>query len=423
MPTSPVAPRSDFPALERNLGDVALTYLDSAATSLKPQCVIDAEADFYARLDGAVHRGAHQVAVEATEIYEGTRAKFAAFVGASTDEIIWAKNATEAINLVAYSLLNASIDERLKPGSVDERLLIREGDTIAVTQAEHHANFVPWQQLAARAGANFHVVPVLADGTIDYAALAELPERTRVLAFTQASNVTGALTDVAAMVAAAKERGALTVMDACQSAAHLPLDLDASGVDFAAMSAHKMLGPTGVGVLFGRSSLLAAMPPFITGGSMVAIVTAEATRYMPAPMKFEAGTQMTAQIAGLNAAIDYLRGLGMDNVARYDLELGDYLLDAVRAVPGTRIIGPESGERLGLVAFQLGDVHPHDVGQYLDAAGIAVRVGHHCAQPVHRALGVQSSTRASIGPYTSRADIDRFADRLAGVLPFFQGTA
>lgn len=423
MPTSPVVTRSDFPALERNLGDVQLTYLDSAATALKPQVVIDAESDFYARLDGAVHRGAHQVAVEATEIYEGTRAKVAAFIGAATEEIVWTKNATEGFNLVAYGILNATLDDRANPGSVDERLAIRPGDTIAVTQAEHHANFVPWQQLAARTGAEFHVVPVRPDGTIDLDALADLPERTRVFAFTHASNVTGALTDVAAMVAAARERGALTVLDACQSAAHLPLDMGELGVDFAAMSAHKMMGPTGVGILYGRSELLAALPPFITGGSMVALVTEQATRFMPAPMKFEAGTQMTAQIAGLSAAIDYLNGVGMDKVAAYDLELGDYLLQAVLATPGARIIGPESGERLGLVAFALGDVHPHDVGQYLDAAGIAVRVGHHCAQPVHRALGVQSSTRASIGPYTTRADIDRFADRLAGVLPFFQGNA
>ncbi|MDO5701620.1 MAG: SufS family cysteine desulfurase [Bowdeniella nasicola] len=424
MPLAPVVDRSDFPALHRTYGQSELVYLDSAATSLKPRAVIEAEADFYARLDGAVHRGAHQVAVEATETYEGARERFAAFTGAEPSEITWTKNATEALNTVAYALLNATLDARgsaRERSRIDPRFVIDEGDVIAVTQAEHHANFVPFQQLARRTGAEFVVIDVHDDGRIDLESARALPDRTKVVAFTHASNVTGAISPVAELVEVARERGALTVLDACQSAAHLPLDLHSLGVDCAAMSTHKMLGPTGVGVLYLRGELGSRLPPMLTGGSMVAVVRAEETIFMPAPQKWEAGTQMTAQIAGVGAMVDYLEGVGMDRIARHDLALGDYLVRAISSIEGVRIMGPTTGERLGLVSFQVGDVHPHDVGQYLDAAGIAVRVGHHCAQPIHRRLGVQSSTRASVGPYTHPDEIDAFAARLAGVLDFFQG--
>ncbi|MDO4606283.1 MAG: SufS family cysteine desulfurase [Bowdeniella nasicola] len=416
--SKPPVDRADFPGLFRQVGDHELVYLDSAATALKPQQVIDAEADFYTRLDGAVHRGSHTIGMEATDVYERSRGRLAAFVGAGEKEIVWTKNATEAINLVAYGVLNATLDARAGQ-RVDPRLVIGAGETIAVTEAEHHANFVPWQQLARRIGANFHIVPVSDDGVISAEGIAELPDNTRILAFTQASNVTGALSPVSALVAAARERGALTVMDSCQAAAHMRLDLHELDVDFAAFSAHKMLGPTGIGALYGRHELLSAMPPFLTGGSMVAVVTGTATRFMPPPQRFEAGTQMTAQVAAWGSAIDYLDAVGMDRIEAYDSDLAAYLLEGIASIPRVRIMGPKQGPRLGLVAFQLGAIHPHDVGQFLDFAGIAVRVGHHCAQPIHRRLGVQSSTRASVGPYNTRQDIDILVERLGQVSSFF----
>ncbi|MDO5727158.1 MAG: SufS family cysteine desulfurase [Bowdeniella nasicola] len=415
----PVVDRADFPALDREVDSQPLVYLDTAATALKPRQVIDAEAEFYRRYDGAVHRGSHAIGLAATEIYEQARAKTAAFFGVQAPEIIWVKNATEALNLVAYGLLAANIDARA--GSpIDERLRIQAGDTIAVTVAEHHANFVPWQQLAKRLGAHFHVVDTTDTGELRPEAFANLPDRTRVLAVTHASNVTGALTPVAAAVSAARERGALTVLDACQSAAHLPLDFHQLDVDFAAASAHKLMGPTGLGILYGRTELLRALPPFLTGGSMVALVERDRTIFLDPPQKFEAGTQMTAQVAAMGAAIDYLHAAPMERIASYDLALGAYLRDQISEIDGVRIIGPQGGKHLGLVAFAFADIHPHDVGQVLDVRGIAVRVGHHCAQPIHRRLGVQSSTRASVGAYTTVAEVDAFIVELARVTEFFR---
>lgn len=408
----------DFPLLGRTVRDgKPLVYLDTGATSQKPEVVLDAEREFYTRHNAAVHRGAHQVAEEATEAYEAARAAVAGFVGAEVGEIVWTKNATEALNLVAYGFLNASLG---RGGNAAERFRLREGDEIVITELEHHANLVPWQELAAKTGATLRWIPVTADGRLDLERLDVINDRTKIVAFTHASNVTGSITDVPAVVARAREAGAYTVLDACQSAAHLQVDFHALGVDFAVFSGHKMLAPTGVGVLYGRGELLEDLPPFLTGGSMVEVVTMEETTFMPAPQRFEAGTQMVSQTVGLHAALDYLSSIGMDRMTAHEDQLTQLMLDGLAEVPGVRVLGPERAEnRLAVVAFDLPGVHPHDVGQVLDDQGIAVRVGHHCAQPVHRAFGVHASTRASAGVYTTAADVEAFIDGLHTVIGFF----
>ena len=413
------AVRADFPLLERTLRDGRpLVYLDSGATSQKPEVVLDAEQDFYVRRNAAVHRGAHQLAEEATEAFEDARARVASFVGASPGEIVWTSNATAAINLVAYAMSNASLG---RGGQVARRFALGPGDEIVVTEAEHHANLVPWQELAARTGATLRWLGVDDDGRIRTDDLATVVgERTRVLAFTHASNVTGAVTPVEAFVARAREVGAITVLDACQSVPHLPVDLHALGVDFAAFSGHKMYAPTGVGALYGRRELLEAMPPVTTGGSMVEVVTMESTTYAPPPQRFEAGTQMVSQAVALGAAAQYLAELGMPAVAAHEHRMAGLLLDAVASVPGVRVIGPtENVDRLAAVSFVVEGVHAHDVGQVLDDAGVAVRVGHHCAQPLHRRFGVAATARASAGVYTTQDEVAAFREALAGVRTFF----
>jgi cysteine desulfurase/selenocysteine lyase len=385
-PAELAAVRADFPLLARTVrGGRPLVYLDSAATSQKPEVVLDAEQDFYVRRNAAVHRGAHQLAEEATEAFENARSRVASFVGVSPAELIWTSNATAGINLVAYAMSNATLG---RGGEAARRFALAPGDEIVVTEAEHHANLVPWQELAARTGATLRWLGVDDDGRIRLDDLATVvTERTRVLAFTHASNVTGAVTSVAPFVARAREVGALTVLDACQSVPHLPVDLHALGVDFAAFSGHKMLAPTGVGALYGRRELLEAMPPFMTGGSMVEVVTMEHTTYAPPPQRFEAGTQMVSQAVA-------------------------------------RVLGPtDTRDRLATVAFVVDGVHAHDVGQVLDDAGVAVRVGHHCAQPLHRRLGVAASARASAGVYTTLDEVEVFREALAGVRAFFGVTA
>ena len=416
------AVRADFPLLGRTVRDGRpLIYLDTAATSQKPQCVLDAEQDFYERRNAAVHRGAHALAEEATEAYEQARAALAGFVGVDAGELVWTKNATEGLNLVAYAMSNATLG---RGGAAAERFRIGPGDEIVVTEAEHHANLVPWQELCARTGATLRWLGLTDEGRIDLDTLDVIDERTRVVALTHASNVTGAISPVADVVRAARAVGALVVLDACQSVPHLPVDLRALDVDFAAFSGHKMLGPTGVGALYGRRELLEAMPPFLTGGSMVEVVTMSETTYMPPPQRFEAGTQMVAQTVGLHAAVGYLSELGMDGVAAHEAMLARRLLDGIASIPDVRVLGPaDSADRLATVAFAVDGVHPHDVGQFLDDAGIAVRVGHHCAQPLHRRLGVASSARASAGIYTTTDDVDAFLDRLAHVRAFFVGGA
>ena len=412
------AVRADFPLLARTVrGGRPLVYLDTAATSQKPECVIDAEQDFYHRRNAAVHRGAHALAEEATDAYESAREAVAAFVGVDAGEIVWTKNATEGLNLVAYAMSNAAAG---RGGSGARALAIGPGDEIVVTEAEHHANLVPWQELCARTGASLRWIGLDEQGRLDLATLDVITERTRVVAFTHASNVTGAISPARAVVAAARAVGALVVLDACQSAAHLPLDLRALDVDFAVFSGHKMLGPTGIGVLYGRAELLEAMPPVATGGSMVEIVTMTETTFAPPPQRFEAGTQMVAQTVGLHSAVSYLADLGMDALAAHEEDLTQALLQGITAIDGVRVLGPtEADERLAVVSFVVEGVHPHDVGQVLDDDGIAVRVGHHCAQPLHRRLGAASSTRASAGVYTTAREIDQFCTRLAGVREYF----
>ena len=412
------AVRADFPLLARTVrGGRPLVYLDSAATSQKPQVVLDAEVDFYEQRNAAVHRGAHQLAEEATEAFEQARAAVAAFVGADPGEIVWMPNATAAINLVAYALGNATAG---RGGEAAKRFALSPGDEIVVTEAEHHANLVPWQELCARTGAVLRWFSVADDGRLDLSDIDELiTERTRVVAFGHVSNVTGAIAPVAEITAAARRVGALTVLDACQSVPNLPVDLHALGVDFAAFSGHKMLGPTGVGALYGRRELLEAMPPVTTGGSMVEVVTMAETTYAPPPQRFEAGTQMVAQAVGMGVAAQWLGELGMDAVAAHERELAAELLK-IQEIPGVRIIGPtEATDRLAVVSFVVEDVHAHDVGQVLDDAGIAVRVGHHCAQPLHRRFGVAATARASASVYTTVEEIVAFREALAGVRAFF----
>jgi cysteine desulfurase/selenocysteine lyase len=418
------AVRADFPLLARTVrGGRPLVYLDSGATSQKPDPVLDAEQDFYLQRNAAVHRGAHQLAEEATEAFEDARVDVARFVGADADEIVWTSGATAAINLVAYAIGNATAG---RGGAAARRFALAPGDEIVVTEAEHHANLVPWQELAARTGAVLRWLEVADDGRLRVDQVADVvTERTRVLAFTHASNVTGAITPVAPLVARAHEVGALTLLDASQSVPNLPVDLHALDVDFAAFSGHKMLGPTGVGALYGRRELLEELPPFLTGGSMVEVVTMQTTTFAPPPQRFEAGTQPVAQAVAMGAAARYLSELGMDAVAAHEAEIAAELL-RIAEIPGVRVIGPaEVGgapgvpDRLAVVSFVVDGVHAHDVGQVLDDAGVAVRVGHHCAQPLHRRFGVAATARASASVYTSLDDVRALREALAGVRAFF----
>ena len=397
-----------------------LRYLDSAATSQKPVAVLDAERTYYEHQNAAVHRGAHTLAAEATDLFESARARVAHFIGAGEDDVVWTGNATESINLVAYAFSNASAG---RGGGPAERFRLGEGDEIVVTELEHHANLVPWQELAARTGATLQHIGLDDGGALRMSqARAVIGPRTRVLAFSHVSNVLGSISPVGELVSLARAVGAIVVLDACQSAPHLPIDVKALDVDFAALSGHKMLGPLGVGVLYGRRELLDAMPPFLTGGSMITTVTMEQAEYLPAPARFEAGTQPVAQAIGLGAAVDYLDHIGMDRVHRRDAELGQALAGGLAELPGIRLLGPAPGEpRVGLASFVVDGVHPHDVGQFLDHLGIAVRVGHHCAQPLHRRLGVPASTRASSYLYTTDDEIGAFLQGVRDLKKFFRG--
>lgn len=411
--------RADFPILQQDVDGQPLVYLDSGATAERPVQVLDAERRFLEHDNAAVHRGAHTLAARSTDAYEDARATVARFVGAATpSEIVWTSNATDALNLVAYGIANAS---RGRGGTDAERFRIGPGDEVVVTEAEHHANLVPWQELAALTGATLRWVPVADDGTWTAAdAAAVITDRTRVVAFAHVSNVTGMVAPVADVVALAHAKGALVVLDACQSAPHRPLDLQRLGVDFAAFSGHKMLGPNGIGVLWGRAELLDALPPFRTGGSMITTVTMESSEYMPAPERFEAGTQPVSQAVALAEAVRYLERIGMERVRAHEEALAQRMLDGLATVPGIRVVGPPAGvPRSGLVSFDVDGVHAHDVSQYLDAQGIAVRSGHHCAQPLHRRLGLVATSRASTYVYSTESDVDRFVEAVAGVRSYF----
>ena len=401
--------RADFPILSRVMrGGNQLAYLDSGATSQKPLAVLDAEREFLTTSYGAVHRGAHQLMEEATDAYEQGRDDIAAFVGARADELVFTKNATEALNLVSYVLGDDRFDRTVGPG-----------DVIVTTELEHHANLIPWQELARRTGATLRWYGVDDQGRIDLDSL-QLDERVKVLAFSHHSNVTGTVAPVAELVARAKAVGALTVLDACQSVPHQPVDLHDLEVDFAAFSGHKMLGPTGIGVLYGRAALLEEMPPFLTGGSMIETVTMETATYAPPPQRFEAGTPMTSQVVGLGAAARYLNELGMPAVEAHERELVAAALTGLAEVDGVRIIGPTSmTDRGSPVSFVVDGIHAHDVGQVLDDDGVAVRVGHHCAWPLHRRFGLAATARASFAVYNTVDEVDRLVAGVRRALEFF----
>lgn len=417
-----VALRADFPILRTEVNGHALSYLDSGATSQRPLAVLDAERAFASTFNAAVHRGAHTLAAEATEAFEDARAALGRFIGADEDEVVWTSNATEAINLVAYSLSNASLG---RGGDAAARLRLVPGDEIVTTEMEHHANLIPWQELAARTGATLRVIPLDDDGALRLDVAAELiGERTRLVAVTHVSNVLGVVNPVQQLVDLAHRVGALVLLDACQSAPHLPLDVASLDVDFAVLSGHKMLGPTGIGALYGRRELLEAMPPFLTGGSMITTVTTTAAEYLPPPQRFEAGTQRVSQAVALAAAVDYLTAVGMSRIAAHEAALGRRLVDGLRSIDGVRVLGADIAlPRVGLASFDVDGIHSHDVGQFLDDRGIAVRVGHHCAQPLHRRLGVTSSTRASTYLYTTDAEVDAMIDGVADAIRFFRRTA
>lgn len=414
--------RADFPALAGSVNGHPLAYLDSGATAQRPRQVLDAERLFLETSNAAVHRGAHTLAGLATEAFEDARETVARFVGASAEQIVWTGNATDSINTVAQSIAAAS---RGRGGDAARRFAIGVGDEILVTEAEHHANLVPWQELAIATGATLRWVPVQDDGTWSIDDLREsLSPATRIVAFAHISNVTGLVAPVAEITALAHEVGALVVLDACQSAPHRALDLPALGVDFAAFSSHKMLGPTGIGVLYGGAGLLDALPPFRTGGSMITTVTMNGSEYLPAPQRFEAGTQPVSQAVALAEAVRYLGAVGMDRIEEHERELGERMLLGLDSIAGIRTLGPGAGiDRGGLVSFDVDGVHSHDVGQLLDSLGIAVRVGHHCTQPLHRRLGLTSSTRASTHLYSTAEDVDRMLDAVAGVRGYFGVTS
>lgn len=403
--------RGDFPIFQRTVrGGKKLVYLDSGATSQKPLSVIEAESGFYKFHNAAVHRGAHQLAEEATDAYEGARSKVADFLGAQSDEIVFTKGATESLNLVAYAMGNAA------PGT---KFALTSSDRIVVTEMEHHANLIPWQQLSQRTGAALSWFEVTPDGLLDLSSLnSVITENTKVVALTHQSNVLGTINPLSAIVARAHEVGAVVVLDACQSAPHMPLDVKTLGVDFLVFSGHKALGPTGVGVLW--SSVLDELPPFLFGGSMIENVTMSSATWAPSPKRFEAGVPNMAQAVGLGAALGYLSDLGMHNVYNHEVELSRYLISALNKIPDLKIVGPtDLSVRGGVVAFTVGDIHPHDLGQFLDSQGVAVRTGHHCAWPLTRKLGVPATTRASLYIYNDQSDCDTLCEAIAGAQKYF----
>jgi len=405
--------RKDFPIFTRTIRDgKKLVYLDSGATSQKPQVVIDAEVDFYAKHNAAAHRGAHQLAEEATEMFEASRETVASFLGAKTDEIVFTKSATESLNLLAYAFSNA------EPGS---QFAISSEHSIVVSEMEHHANLIPWQQLAKRSGAELKWFGVTSDGRLDESNIDSLiTSKTKIVAITQQSNVLGTINNLERIIEKAHKFGAIVIVDACQSVPHLPVDVTTLGADFLAFSGHKILGPTGVGVLWGRYELLNDLPPFLFGGSMIENVTMTDATWAEAPRKFEAGVPNMAQVIGLAAGIKYLQSIGLDAVHEHETALTGYLLKELNQIPGIAVVGPtDISLRGGTVSFTLDGIHPHDLGQYLDSAGIAVRTGHHCAWPLTRALGVPATTRASMYLYNDNSDIDALIAAIKDAKKYF----
>ncbi|HAT1180418.1 TPA: cysteine desulfurase [Corynebacterium striatum] len=402
--------RKQFPILERTVrGDKPLVYLDSGATSQRPLPVWKAEEEFVLGTNAPVHRGSYQLAEEADDAYESARQAIAAFVGAERDEIAFTKNATEALNEVAYTLS----DERAGD------LYVGEGDTVVITELEHHANLVPWQELCQRTGATLKWYSMTEDGRIDLDSL-ELDESVKVVAFTHQSNVTGAIADVEELVRRARAVNALVVLDACQSVPHMAVDFHALDVDFAAFSGHKMCGPNGVGVLYGKAELLEKLPPFLTGGSMIEVVRMDKTTFAAPPTRFEAGTQMTSQVVGLGAAVKFLSEVGMDNIHAHEQKLTARALEGLQQIPDLHIVGPTTTEqRGGAVSFVVDGIHPHDLGQVLDSHGVSIRTGHHCAWPLHRAGNINSTARASFYLYNTEEEVDKLIEAVKAAREFF----
>ncbi len=404
--------RADFPILSRTVnGGQPLVYLDSANTSQKPQVVIDTMVDHLENHNANIARAMHALGAESTEAFEGGRDKVAAFLGASDrDEVIFTKNASEALNLVANTLAWAGPHQ------------IGPGDEVLITEMEHHSNIVPWQLLCERTGATLRWIGLTEDGRLDLSNLDQLlTERTKVLALTWVSNMLGTINPVAELAAQARAVGALTVVDASQAAPQIPVDVSTLGADLVVFTGHKVVGPTGIGVLWGRRAVLEALPPFLGGGEMIATVTMERSTYAPIPHKFEAGTPPIVEAVGLGAAVDYLSHVGLDAIHAHEQAITGYALEGLQSIPGTRILGPlDAASRGGAIAFELGGVHPHDVATVLDTQGIAVRAGHHCAKPAHARYGVQASVRMSSYLYTTPAEIDALVEGLNFTRNYFK---
>jgi cysteine desulfurase/selenocysteine lyase len=411
--------REDFPILSRLVRNgKKLVYLDSGATSQKPRQVVDAERNFYFHHNAAVHRGAHLLAEEATDAFEGARSTVAKFLSVTSAEIVFTKSATESLNLISYGFLNSSVG-RVKANSP---FRINEQHNIVVSELEHHANLLPWQRLAEVTGAQLRWFSITPDGRLDLTKVEELiDENTAVIAITHQSNVTGAITNLTPITERARQVGALIVLDGCQSAPHMKVDISALDIDFFTFSGHKALGPTGVGVLWGRSELLAQMPPMFTGGSMIDSATITSAKYALPPKRFEAGVPNMAQAVGLGAAIEYLEAVGMDRIFRHEETLTERAISGLLAIPGVEIIGPrEMSDRGGAVSFTVAGIHPHDLGQVLDDNGIAVRTGHHCAWPLMQALQVQATTRASFYLYNTVDEVDQLVAAVVEAKKFFK---
>jgi cysteine desulfurase/selenocysteine lyase len=413
MTFDPLVIRKDFPIFDRSIRDgKRLVYLDSGATSQKPAVVIDAESNFYRKHNAAAHRGAHQLAEEATEAIESAREVVANFLSGTVDEIVFTKHSTEALNLLAYSIGNSPIGNKFH---------LKAGDEIVVSEMEHHANLIPWQELAKRTGAVLKWFEVNPDGRLDLSNIdGVITSRTKIVALTHQSNVLGTINPLAQLVKRTHEVGAIFILDACQSVPHMPVNVAALDIDFLVFSGHKAVGPTGVGVLWGRASLLAELPPFLFGGSMIESVTMTDATWAPAPRKFEPGVPNMAQIVGLGAALNYLTDIGIQEIHNHEINITSYAISKLQEINELRIVGPtDMNLRGGAVSFTLGEIHPHDLGQFLDNSGVAVRTGHHCAWPLTRKMGVAATTRASFYLYNTLADIDVLVDAVRDAQKYF----
>ena len=413
MTFDPLVIRKDFPIFDRSIRDgKRLVYLDSGATSQKPAVVIEAESNFYRNHNAAAHRGAHQLAEEATEAIESAREVVANFLGGAVDEIVFTKHSTEGLNLLAYSIGNSPVGNRFH---------LKAGDEIVVSEMEHHANLIPWQQLAKRTGAVLKWFEVTPDGRLDLSNIdGVITNRTKIVALTHQSNVLGTINPLTDLVKRTHQVGAVFILDACQSVPHMPVNVGALDIDFLVFSGHKAVGPTGVGVLWGRANLLDELPPFLFGGSMIENVTMLDATWAPAPRKFEPGVPNMAQIVGLGTALNYLTAIGMQEIYNHEIEITGYAISQLREIQDLKIVGPvDMNLRGGAVSFTLGDIHPHDVGQFLDNSGIAVRTGHHCAWPLTRKMGVPATTRASFYLYNTFSDIDVLLDGVREAQKYF----